>query len=202
MTPVVVECRAELRESLSVTVGQDEDAFPFMRGEDIGCSNRHPVRIEPEIGQIPENDGQSASGNKGRHIFQEDDPRSHFANAIPNIWPDPPFVLGALAFPRRAPWLTGETGSDEIHASTPAAAVEGEQVVPDRRRSQRAVCHTRDQPRGGKGFPLHVTDGAVIGDHEPDGEFKAASPGTKSHAIHQGLHSEGHAVRSSSEMFS
>lgn len=65
-----------------------------------------------------------------------------------------PLASGAIG-------LTRDSRSDEIHDSTPLRAVEAEQVVPDRRRSQGTVRHSTGQRRGGKGFPLHETDGAV-----------------------------------------
>lgn len=176
-------CRAEDRESLSVTVGQDEDALASVRGADIGCADTVPLRIEPEVGQIPENEGQSASGNKGRYVLQEDEARSHFVKAIADGGPDPAGVGSAASAAGGAPWLTREAGRDEIHEATPASAVEGDKVVPDRRRSHEAVRHTRDQRGGGKGFPLHVSDGTVRRDGETDAEFQSADAGTKSHAI-------------------
>jgi hypothetical protein len=149
-----------------------------MAGANVGCAQTTPLRIEPEVGQPAENGGQSASGNKGRHVFQPDQPRLYFVNAIGNGGPDPPLISGADAFAGGAPRLTREPSADEIHASTPASAVEGEQVVPDRRRVQGALCHTRDQPRGSKGFPLHVTDGAVVGEGEVESQLQPGDSGT------------------------
>jgi hypothetical protein len=94
-------------------------------GTDVGCSKQTPLRIEPELGQVPENNGQSASGNKGRHIFQPHEVGSNFAKAVDDRGPDPALVLDAVALARRAPRLTGEAGRDDVHASTPASAIEG-----------------------------------------------------------------------------
>src|SRR5262245_34964623 len=97
-----------------------------MGGANVGCSEHTPLCIEPETGQVPENEGQSSSGNKGRHILQPDQPGLYFANAIPDVRPDPSLVCGALAFAGARPRLAGEAGRDDIHASTPASAIEGD----------------------------------------------------------------------------
>lgn len=156
-----------------------------MGGSDVGCAEQIPFRIEPELGQVPENNGQSASGNKGRHILQEHEVWFHFAKDADDIRPDPPLVFDALAGARRRPRLTGETGRDEIHLATPCMAIEGEQVVPDRRLSQDAFFHTRDQCAGAIGFDLHVTDGAVgvIREDEFESKLQSSDAGTKSQAM-------------------
>jgi hypothetical protein len=116
----------EASESCAVAVGQDEDALPFVAGTHVGCAHTDPLRIEPEVGQVAENKGQSASGNKGRHVFQEHEVGSNFAQALDDVRPDPSLVLDAVAFAGGAPGLTRESSRDAIHASTPASAVEGE----------------------------------------------------------------------------
>lgn len=67
MTPVVVECRAEERESAVVVVGQSppgehEDPLAEMGRSDIGCSNTSPDRIEPSRGQVGADEGKSSPG--------------------------------------------------------------------------------------------------------------------------------------------
>lgn len=96
-----------------------------------------------------------------------------------DVWPEVAGIVVASAIPCKAERLAGVAGRDEIHDATPASAVEGGKVVPDRRRSHGAVLHARHQCRGGVGFPLHETDGAasVVGG-EPDSQLKPANPGT------------------------
>lgn len=68
-----------------------------------------------------------------------------------------------------------------MNAATPWAAVEVVKVVPDRRRTKDPFCHSRNQIRDDKGFPLHVADGCIgIAEGKVDGEFESTSPGTKS----------------------
>lgn len=178
MTPVVVVWRALERESAVVAVGHDEQAFARVRCADVGRAEQIPFRSEPALGQIAENAGQSASGNKGRHVFQQHEPRSHFVNAGAELGPDPALIADPGPIARRAPRLAREPRCDAIHEATPASAVEGGHVVPDRRDVHGARVHARDQLRGGKGFPFHVTDGTVTGHDKADGEFQSANPGT------------------------
>lgn len=174
----MVVCRPLERESASLVVGQNEDSGSPVRGPDIGRSKHTPFRIEPKIGQVTEDDAEPASADEGRHVFQPDEAGIHFANAVSDVGPDPPLVVHALAFAGCGPGLTREARNDAIHESTPASAVEGDNVVPDRRRIQPPVCHARHQYSGGIGFPLNVQDGAVGGEDKPQSEFEPRDAGT------------------------
>lgn len=68
--------------------------------------------------------------------------------------------------------------SDDIHASTPASAVEGVEIVPDRSAIQGRVLHPGHESGRGIGFPLDVTDSAISGQGDVQPEFEASSPGT------------------------
>lgn len=149
-----------------------------MAGANVGRSDNTPLRIEPAVGQVAENKGQSASGNKGRHILQPDEPGIRFANAVPDVRPDPPLVRGAFALAGCGPRLAGEPSAHDIHVATPASAIEGSNVVPHRSRIQCALAHTRDQARGCKGFPLHVADGAILSEREAETKLQPADAGT------------------------
>lgn len=183
ITPVVVVCRPDARESPSVAVGQNEEPFALMGGSHVGCAKQAPLRIEPEPGQIPENEGQSASGNKGRHVLQPHEPGSYFANAIADVGPDPPLVFDAFARAGGGPGLTREARRDAIHDATPASAIEGEQVRPDRRRIQPPFCHARDNCCGSIGFPLDVSDSTVSGDHELKAKLESPDTSAKGDTV-------------------
>lgn len=86
-----------------------------------------------------------------------------------------PVQTGASSGQREV--LTRETGSDAIHAATPASAVEGEQVGPDRCLIQRAFLHARDQDAGCVSFPLNVDDGAMR-------DAQVLEPGSQSFSEH------------------
>ena len=152
-----------------------------MRCADVGRAKTVPLRSEPAFGQRPENVSESMS-NDGRHVLQEHVARSNVAKDASDVRPQPSLVVGAALASGDGEGLAGETCADDIHASTPASAVEGGKVVPDRARIQPPCFHLANQERGGIGFPLHETDGAVGRDGERDTQFESADAGTKSQA--------------------
>ncbi len=149
-----------------------------MRCADVGCSKQIPLRIEPEPGKVSEHDGQSSSKSEGRDVFKEHEVGSYLANAVGQCRPDPAVVVCPGVGSGHAPRLTREASDDDIHEATPASAVEGDNVRPDRSLSQDAFRHTRDKDRGSKSFPLDVSDGAVVGDDQLKSKLEPADPGT------------------------
>ena len=140
-------------------VGQNEDPLSAVRRSNVGRSKHAPFRIEPHAGQAPEND-VNASNKQGSDVLHEDEPGSHLAND-PHVLapePGPRAIDDAGSRSGAADVLAGESANDEIHASTPRAAVEGGHVRPDRRLIQPTVRHARDQYRRSVSFPLHVAD--------------------------------------------
>lgn len=73
----------------------------------------------------------------------------------------------------RLAWIAGR---DEIHTAAPRDAVEGSQVVPDKRRRQGLVVHPRHEGGRRVGFPLDVTHSPVswLGDMDPKVETAIA----------------------------
>lgn len=141
-----------------------------MRRSCLSSAEHAPLRIEPQRGQIPENDVKSAAG-EGGHVLHEDDTWSHFANDSgvlkPKTGSSTFFKSGSFACD--ADVLTRESSSDAIHDAAPRSAVEGDNIRPDRSVIQSAVLHTRRQYCGGIGFPLHET-------HRASASVISASP--------------------------
>jgi hypothetical protein len=163
-----------------------------VRRTGIGCAYKRCLRIETEPGKGSEDEGESASKSEGRDVFQEDETGSNVANNSSDVVPDPADVGDAPAGASGGPGLTRETGRDNIHVSTPASAIEGDQVIPDRRRSQDTFRHARCKDRSGITFPLDVTPSAEVGEHQLESKLESAdagaqresSEGTRSHPIH------------------
>lgn len=156
-------------------MGQDEDALAAMRSAGLIRENATPLRIEPQRGQVTEDDVESPN-NESADVLHEDELGSHLANDACELSPEPGAlpVGDAGTLPGLGDVLAGEAASDEIHDSTPRAAVEGADVAPDRSRSQPPFCHARSQYRGGIGFPLHETDRANARSLQTEGESAAA----------------------------
>lgn len=69
-----------------------------------------------------------------------------------------------------------------MNLATPHAAVEGSEIVPDRRRSQGLVFHSRGEGGHGMSFPLDVSDGAKARLGNVQSEIEAGVAGTQGDA--------------------
>lgn len=94
------------------------------------------------------------------------------------MWPQPAGIAHAKPPAGIAFSLARVAASDDIHDATPAAAVEGGNVVPDRRRIQGRVFHPCHEGGRGEGFPFDVTHSSISGQGDVESEFEAPSPGT------------------------
>lgn len=74
--------------------------------------------------------------------------------------------------------MAREARSDAIHDATPRLAIEGREIVPDRRAIQGRVVHPRHESSRCVGFPLDVTDNAMLSAGcDSDSELKSANAG-------------------------
>jgi hypothetical protein len=90
--------------------------------------------------RLKSDDMPSFGGGEPGHVFQQREARSYVAKDARGGGPKVACVVGAAARPGHAERLAGETGSDDLHASTPWSAVEGAGVVPDREQGEHAVA--------------------------------------------------------------
>jgi hypothetical protein len=115
-------------------------------------------------------------------VLEEGPFRGDLADDPGDLRPEVPGVVGALAQPRERERLAGITGSDEMNAAAPRAAVEGSQVVPDRSRCQGRVRHPGHEDRRGESVPFDETHSSVAGFGQVQAEVEAADPGAKAEA--------------------
>jgi len=148
-----------------------------MRGANIGRSEHTPLRIEPEVGQVPEYCVEPEP-NMPMDILQEDEARSRIANDSGDVRPEVPLVIRSPSLPCDAERLARVARRDEIHDSTPRATVEGGEVTVDRSGLELMIFHAPGEYGGGKRFPLHMTDGPVSGHDSLEGEVEAGNSGT------------------------
>ena len=158
-------------------VGQDEQSLAAMWRADVMSSREYGRNAIAHALKVSGDDVE-AEGQMAGDVLEKNESWSAFANDPGDVRPQVARIVSAGASPCEAERLARVARSDEIHDSTPRAAVEGGEVVPDRSRSQGTIRHARDQDRGGMGFPLHETDGVVSGHGESDAELESANPGT------------------------
>jgi hypothetical protein len=167
---------------------QDPEPLPFVRSPFRFSAVTQPFRIEPHRGHFSENESEPIPGNEPWHVLHEDESRLHLANHAGDFGPDPSLVVDAFAFPGHAPRLAREARRDEIHDATPRAAIEGCEIVGNRREIHGRVFHPRHESGRCVAVPLNVTHGAVgSSDGEVQAKLESSSPGTNSQAIHSRL---------------
>jgi hypothetical protein len=113
-----------------------------------------------------------------RDVFEQYPLRAYAANDPGDGRPEVAFVGDSSLEPGDAERLAREARRDDIHASTPASAVEGDKVVPDRSVTHGRVSHPRHERGRRACLPFHPTHSSISGFGEVESEFEAASPGT------------------------
>ena len=105
-------------------------------------------------------------------IFEEDEGRFDFADDAGDMRPEVARVVRTPALARDGERLARIARSDDVHRAAPRAAVEGGNVVPDRRMIQGRVFHPRHERGCGEGFPFDMAHStiSVDGDGEPEVE--------------------------------
>lgn len=171
--------------TLASGVGQDEEPIPLVGSTGVVRSHTTPFRIEPQSGKVSEHDVES-SRSESCDVFNEHEPGSYLANDPSELAPESaPLASDALPLSCVADVLAGESASDAIHAAAPRAAIEGDNIVPDRRLLQGRVFHPRHESGRGVGFPLDVHHSATSGHGECDTEVESSS------SSEEGTHPEG-----------
>lgn len=97
--------------------------------------------------------------------------------------------------------LARESGNDAIHFSTKALAIEGRDIVPNRRLIQRRAFHPRHESGCGVGVPLDVTHTAIVESEQVESGARAfvehADTGKEGEAGKLGTWSHIHSTQSS-----
>ncbi len=70
-----------------------------------------------------------------------------------------------------------------MNLATPRAAVEGGNIIPDRRLIQGFVFHPRHEGGCREGFPLDVTNSAIFGFCDVQAELQSADAGAKGNSV-------------------
>lgn len=155
MTPVVVVPRAELRESDTAAVGQQEEAGPLVGRSHVRSANEDgsaDVAVSLELGE----DGGKSSPCTADVLPEEKRGLALVGNA--DLLEEEAAALtvepGLLSGDREV--LARCAASDAIHDATPRAAIEGGEVVPDRSLTQGLLLHPGHEAGRGEGFPLDV----------------------------------------------
>jgi hypothetical protein len=178
-------------------VGSEQvETIARVRGAD-GCRrDTVPFRIPPALRQVPEDFLEGAAGadaEQAGHVLDEQPSSAELARDAPDVGPQPSIIVGAEPSAGDAGGLARESRSDEIHEAAPRAAVEGFQIVPDRRELQGAFDHSISDDGSRVGLPLDNNHKANGGQSKSDAALEAEDAsaeggdgsrfGTNSHTI-------------------
>jgi hypothetical protein len=115
-------------------------------------------------------------------VLEEHEGRLDLADDPRNVRPEVARIVRAPALARDGERLTRVARSDDVHRAAPRAAVEGGNVVPDRRRIQGRVFHPRHEDGRGVGVPLDMTHSAISGACKVQPEVESAGAGAEREA--------------------
>lgn len=160
--PLSVEYAAAPEEALSFAVaeGQHEEPLATVRRANVGRSHKIPLRIEPERGKVGQHSIEPKAKVSG-DVLEEDERSSALRDDARDLGPEVSLVSLAELLAGDAEGLAWVSRNDEIHRATPAFAVEGSEIVPDRSAIQPRFFHPGHEDGRGEGVPLEEANGAA-----------------------------------------
>lgn len=169
------EARGVRERVAPVPTGEREESLAAVRRADLRRREQARRNSVAQADQVSGDLGKSEA-QMMRDVFEEDEGRRAFVHDPRDVRPHMPGVVRSAPASGERERLARIARMDDVHAATPASAVEGRDVVPHRRRTQGRVLHPRHEDGRGIGFPLDVTNSAIggQGDVEPEVESRRA----------------------------
>lgn len=156
-------------------MGQEEEAAtPMARARFSRCEQARLCRVAQ---------GPKACRDLGKSqrevpfdILAKDPPRLRLGHDAPHFRPEMPRVALSASSTGETEGLAWIAGRDEMNAVAPRAAVEGSEIVPDKRLSQGLVFHPRHESCRSMGLPLDESHSPIsgLGDVQPEVETSIA----------------------------
>jgi hypothetical protein len=181
-----------LAPTLSVTqaVGhaQDEEALALVWRADFRRREQSSLNRETQLLKVSPNplgasDFVSPRREHAGDVLDEDEPRPRLHNDAAGGAPQVALVEASALPAGERMRLARDAANEAVHAATPAAAVEGSGIAPQRRRSHSTRLHLADQVRAGECFPLHQHDWASAWTRQLDSEVQSASAGAEADEV-------------------
>ena len=166
---------------VALAVGEDEEPLPLVGRTDFRRREEARRKAVAHADQSSGDLGEAEAEMMG-DVLEEDEGRLTLANDAGDMRPEVPRVVRAPALARDGERLARIARSDDVHRAAPRAAVEGGNVVPDRRRIQGRVFHPRHEDGRGVGVPLDMTHSAMTGACEVQPEVEPAGAGAEREA--------------------
>jgi hypothetical protein len=169
---------AAARLSPTVAVGHDEQPLSSVARPHFGRAEYSARSAATQSFQWRDEGGE-LSVRVPRDVLAEETISPALGEDAEHLVDEEAVVASPAALAGDGVGLARVAANDAIHDAAPASSVEGGEVRPDRRRIQLARFHARDQPCGGKGFPLHVSDSARSGLGNVHAEVEPAGSGAE-----------------------
>lgn len=153
--------------------GEDEEPLALVRRADFRRREEACRKAVAHADQSFGDFGEAEAEMMG-DILEEDEGRLDLADDAGDMRPEVPRVIRTPALARDGERLARIARSDDVHRAAPRAAVEGGNVVPDRRAIQGRVFHPRHESGCGEGFPFDMAHSTISGDGDREPEVKPA----------------------------
>ena len=108
--------------------------------------------------------------------------RLTFADDAGDMRPEMARIISSEPFSCDRERLARIARADNIHRAAPWAAIEGSNVVPNKRAIQGRVFHPRHERGCGEGFPLDIAHSTISGDGDSEPKVNPASAGAEREA--------------------
>ncbi len=161
--------------------GEDEQPLPLVGGANF---RRREEACRKPVAHTDQSSGDfgEAEAEMMGDILEEDEGRLDLADDAGDMRPEVARVIRTPAFARDGERLARIARSDDVHRAAPRAAIEGSNVVPERRAIQGRVFHPRHEDGRGEGVPLDVTHSTISRDGDGEPEVEPARAGAEGEA--------------------
>mgnify|MGYP003632416095 CR=1 FL=1 len=161
--------------------GEDEQALPFVGRTDFRRRKEACRKAVAHADQSAGDFGEAEAEMMG-DILKEDERRLDLVDDPRDMRPEVARVVRAPALARDGERLARIARSDDVHRAAPRAAIEGSNVVPDRRAIQGRVFHPRHESGRGVGFPFDMAHSSISGHGNCEPEVEPACAGAEREA--------------------
>jgi hypothetical protein len=158
---------------VALAVGEDEEPFAPMGRADFRRREEARRKAVAHADQSSGDFGEAEAEMMG-DVLEEHEGRLDLADDAGDMGPKVAQVVRAPTLARDGERLARIARSDDVHRAAPRSAVEGGNVVPDRRAIQGRVFHPRHEDGRGVGVPLDMTHSAISGEREVQPEVESA----------------------------
>ncbi len=160
------------------SVREDEEPLALVGRTDFRRREEARRKAVAHADQSSGDFGKSEAEMMG-DILEEHEGWLDLSDDAGDMRPEVAWVVRAPAFARDGERLARIARSDDVHRAAPRAAVEGSNVVPDRRAIQGRLFHPRHENGRGVGFPFDMAHSSISGHGDGEPEVQPACTGTE-----------------------